>query len=79
MAAFTGAGQCESGDPFANLGISLLAIFLALVLGTLSQAIVLYGAFQAMRGRPVNLAQVPRRCLNKSRRSPERACARLLT
>ena len=29
----------------------------AIVLGVLSQAIALYGAFQHMRGRPVRLAQ----------------------
>jgi hypothetical protein len=50
-------GPGNPADPFANLGITLLAIFLAIVLGTLSQAIVLYGAFQVMRGRPVNLAE----------------------
>jgi uncharacterized membrane protein len=43
-------------DPFANMGPSFFALFLSLVLGTLSQAIVLYGAFQDMRGRPVSLA-----------------------
>jgi hypothetical protein len=35
----------------------LLGVFLAIVLGVLSQAIVLYGAFQDMRGRPVNLLE----------------------
>jgi hypothetical protein len=43
-------------DPFGNVGLSFLALFLMIVLGTLSQAIVLYGAFQDMRGRPVSLA-----------------------
>jgi hypothetical protein len=43
-------------NPFGNPGLTLLALFLAIVLGTLSQAIVLYGAFQDMRGRPVSLA-----------------------
>jgi hypothetical protein len=46
----------DPAHPFANLGWSLLALFLMIVLGTLSQAIVLYGAFQDMRGRPVSLA-----------------------
>jgi len=31
--------------------------FLFLVLNTLAQAVILYGAFQAMRGRPVNLGE----------------------
>jgi len=43
-------------DPYGNIGMTLLAFFLMIVLGTLSQAIVLYGAFQDMRGRPVSLA-----------------------
>ncbi|HWF95738.1 MAG TPA: hypothetical protein VG291_12345 [Xanthobacteraceae bacterium] len=42
--------------PYGNLGMTFLAFFLMIVLGTLSQAIVLYGAFQDMRGRPVSLA-----------------------
>jgi hypothetical protein len=43
-------------NPFGNPGLTFLTLFLAIVLGTLSQAIVLYGAFQDMRGRPVSLA-----------------------
>jgi hypothetical protein len=44
-------------NPFGNLGLSFfLGMFLMIVLGTLSQAIVLYGAFQDMRGKPVSLA-----------------------
>jgi hypothetical protein len=39
------------------LGLLLLGGFLAIVLYTLSQAIVLYGAFQDMRGRPVSLTE----------------------
>jgi hypothetical protein len=42
-------------DPYGTLGLTFFALFLMIVLGTLSQAIVLYGAFQAMRDRPVNL------------------------
>jgi MFS family permease len=38
-------------------GLLLLGGFLAIVLYTLSQAIVLYGAFQDMRGRSVSLAE----------------------
>jgi uncharacterized membrane protein len=52
-------------NPFANLGWVLVALFLMIVLGTLSQAIVLYGAFQAMRGRPVRLADCLRVGLNR--------------
>src|SRR5580704_8867621 len=44
-------------DPFANIGMMIFAGLLMIVLGTLSQAIVLYGAFQVMRGRPVDLAE----------------------
>jgi hypothetical protein len=40
-------------------------LFLSLVLGTLAQAIVLYGAFQDMRGRPVNLGDCLRVGLNR--------------
>jgi hypothetical protein len=44
-------------NPFGGVGPTFfLVMFLTLVLGTLSQAIVLYGAFQDMRGRPVSLA-----------------------
>jgi hypothetical protein len=44
-------------NPFGSVGLTFFFIlFLSIVLGTLSQAIVLYGAFQHMRGRPVSLA-----------------------
>ncbi len=44
-------------NPFGGVGLTFfLVMFLTIVLGTLSQAIVLYGAFQDMRGRPVSLA-----------------------
>jgi hypothetical protein len=42
---------------FQNLGLTAFLLLLLLVLGTLSQAVVLYGAFQVMRGRPVDLAE----------------------
>jgi hypothetical protein len=48
------------GNPFQNLGITLFGTLLMIVLGTLSQAIVLYGAFQVMRGRPIDLAESAR-------------------
>jgi hypothetical protein len=47
-------------NPFDNLGIMGALFLLLIVLGTLSQAVVLYGAFQVMRGRPVDLAESAR-------------------
>jgi hypothetical protein len=47
-------------DPFQNVGLGIFAFLLMVVLGTLSQAIVLYGAFQVMRGQPIDLAQSAR-------------------
>ena len=48
----------ETGQNMAlGFGLILLGFFLAIVLYTLSQAIVLYGAFQNMRGRPVSLIE----------------------
>jgi hypothetical protein len=48
----------ESGqNPVQGFGLILLGFFLAIVLYTLSQAIVLYGAFQDMRGRRVKLTE----------------------
>jgi hypothetical protein len=38
-------------------GRFLVGLILFLVLNTLAQAVILYGAFQAMRGRPVNLSE----------------------
>jgi hypothetical protein len=46
--------------PFQNVGLGIFAVLLSVVLGTLSQAVVLYGAFQVMRGRPIDLAQSAR-------------------
>ncbi len=37
--------------------IAVVGVILMLVLGALSQAVMLYGAFDDMRGRPVNLAE----------------------
>src|SRR5262245_53341998 len=45
-----------TGDPFA-MGAPFLGVLLIFLLSLLSQAIVLYGAFQDMRGRPVNLRE----------------------
>jgi hypothetical protein len=55
-----GAALEADPDPAAigvSLGLIVLGGFLTMVLGMLSQAVVLYGAFQDMRGRPVNLAE----------------------
>ena len=53
--------QPDPGAPpeaaLQNLGFTAIALLLLVVLGTLAQAVVLYGAFQVMRGRPVNLAE----------------------
>ena len=43
-----------------NFGVVGVLFLLLIVLGTLSQAVVLYGAFQVMRGRPVDLAESAR-------------------
>jgi len=51
----TGAETQSAADfPFGRFfgGLSLF-----LILNTLAQAVILYGAFQAMRGRPVNLGE----------------------
>jgi hypothetical protein len=48
------------GNPFPNPGMSAFIFFVMIVLGTLSQAIVLYGAFQVMRGQPFDLAESAR-------------------
>jgi hypothetical protein len=43
-------------NPFQNFG-SIFAALLSIVLATLAQAIVVYGAFEVMRGRPINLGE----------------------
>jgi MFS family permease len=58
--------QSVSREPGnANVGWLAVAGFLAIALSTLSQAIVLYGAFQDMRGRPVNLGESLRVALSR--------------
>ncbi len=47
--------QAAGGDPGQGALVLLLGLLLVLVLTILSQAVILYGAFQDMRGRPVNL------------------------
>jgi hypothetical protein len=45
-------------NPFRDQGVLVFGLyFLIVVLGTLSQAIMLFGAFQAMLGRPINLVE----------------------
>jgi hypothetical protein len=48
------------GNTYADVGMALFAAILMLGLWTLSQAIVLYGAFQVMRGRSIDLAESAR-------------------
>jgi hypothetical protein len=49
--------QSPSGD-LGQVGFLLiLGVVLSLVLSVVSQAVILYGAFQDMRGRPVNLVE----------------------
>jgi hypothetical protein len=44
-------------DPFQNLRTTMLAAFLSIVLTYLATAMVVFGAFEVMRGRPVNLGE----------------------
>ena len=48
------------GNTYADVGMALFAAILTLGLWTLSQAIVLFGAFQVMRGRSIDLAESAR-------------------
>lgn len=59
MLLFTNPADSNSSEPFAGSSVAsvLLGIFLWLVLRLLSQAILVYGAFQSMRGRSVNLIE----------------------
>ena len=47
------AGETEIGGQ--AYGRILIGLFLSIILSTLAQAVLVYGAFQDMRGRPVNL------------------------
>ena len=51
------AGVGAPDGAAAAVAFAVLAVVLTFVLGPLSQAIVLHGAFQDMRGRPVSLVQ----------------------
>jgi hypothetical protein len=62
VAAMPEAATGTIGDPFqvlrlAGLKVEGLGPLLGHVLSTLSEAVVLYGAFQAMRGKPVSLGE----------------------
>jgi MFS family permease len=46
----------DAENLYLDTGLSLFAAFLTVALTVLSQAIVFYGAFQDMRGRPFSLA-----------------------
>ena len=50
-------GFTDETNPGLTIALALVGILLAVVLYTLAQAVVLYGAFQDMRGRPVNLSE----------------------
>jgi len=52
-----GLGTAPAEPASANVGASILGAFLAVALNMLSQAIILYGAFQDMRGQRVNLGE----------------------
>ena len=58
---FKGAETAAPGDTDAliwGVVMMVVSIILVVVLSTLSQAVVLYGAFQDMRGRRVNLVEL---------------------
>jgi hypothetical protein len=44
------------GNTYADVGMAVFSAIVMLGFWTLSQAVVLYGAFQVMRGRPIDLA-----------------------
>lgn len=50
-------GITDETNPGLTITVALVSILLAVVLYTLAQAVVLYGAFQDMRGRPVSLSK----------------------
>jgi hypothetical protein len=53
----TAGGTASNSGAAQTLLLTVLGLFLIVVLTVLSQAIVLYGSFQDMRGRPVNLVE----------------------
>jgi hypothetical protein len=57
VAAMPQAATGTVGDPFEALQVEGLGALLGVLLSPLSQAVVLYGAFQAMRGKRVDLGE----------------------
>jgi hypothetical protein len=57
LAAGAGAVRIVAVSRGAVAGIIIVGVVLSWVLNALSQAVVLYGAFEDMRGRPVNLIE----------------------
>jgi hypothetical protein len=49
-----------AGLTFQSVGVPIILGLLVMVLWVISQAVLLYAAFQAMRGRPINLAESAR-------------------
>jgi hypothetical protein len=56
VGALVPASPVTVANPFPNVGAGGFTLLLTILVGVLSQAIVLYGVFQDMRGRPVRLA-----------------------
>src|SRR6266567_7668360 len=60
VAAVAAIPQAATGtvlDPFQIVQLEGFGAFLGLVLSPLSQAVMLYGAFQGMRGKQINLVE----------------------
>lgn len=49
--------QSPGTSPGQRIGLVLITVIVSIVLNALSEAIVLFGAFEDMRGRPVNLME----------------------
>jgi len=49
--------QSPATAPGTRIGLILVTVIVSIVLNALSEAIVLFGAFEDMRGRPVNLIE----------------------
>ena len=50
-------GRPASGMTAGRAGLAILWFILAILLNALSQAVILYAAFEDMRGRPVNMVE----------------------
>jgi hypothetical protein len=53
-------GGAPPADPLQNFGLAMLTLLVAVVFNALAQGTVVYGAFEIMRGRPINLAESAR-------------------